>query len=138
MAGPEDYGFEANVIYSVLSYFRSVPIPNIIVSAHIVPIYGKEDPDNAFSNNIVVGEKLSVRDKIGANVGIYFDHVFRFRKKEGAYGRDQFLVQFKGGMCRTAYASLPEGEIDITGKNFYNEILLPYIKKEIPNEVLAS
>ena len=122
MSGPEDYGFEAQVTYGIMSFFRSVPIQNVIVSAHIVPIYGKADPENPYSENIVVGEKLSVRDKIGANIGIYFDHVFRFRKSEGSYGKEKFTVQFRGGLCRTAYESLPDGEIDITGINFYEKL----------------
>jgi len=129
MAGPEDYGFEAQVTYSLLSWFRSMPIPNIIVTAHVVPIYGKEDPGNPFSNNIVVGEKLSVRDKIGANVGIYFDHVFRFKKGEGAFQKEKYTVQFRGGLCRTAWDFLPDGEVDITGINFY-EKLMSYFSKE--------
>lgn len=139
MPGPEDYGFEAVVTYGIMSFFRSVPIPNIIVTAHVVPTYGKEDPNNPFSNSVITGEKLSVRDKIGANVGIYFDHVFRFRKTYSG-NAERFTVQFRSEIARTAYASLPNEEIDITGKNFYNEVLLPYIKKEIPNgkTVLAS
>lgn len=128
MSGPEDYGFEAQVTYSVLSFFRSVPIQNIIVSAHIVPTYGKKDPDNPYSENIVTGEKLSVRDKIAANVGIYFDHVFRFRKTMSA-NTEKFTVQFRSEIARTAYASLPNGELDITSKNFYNDVIMKYVKE---------
>jgi hypothetical protein len=128
MSGPEDYGFEAQVTYGILSFFRSVPIPNIIVSAHIIPTYGKADPNNPYSENIVTGEKLSVRDKIGANVGIYFDHVFRFRKTIGAYNKEKFTVEFRSQIARTAFTQLPEGEVDVTGKNFYSEIMMSYVK----------
>ena len=128
MPGPEDYGFEATFTYGMFSFFRSIPIQNIIVSAHVIPTYGKEDPDNPYSNNVVTGEKLSVRDKIGANIGIYFDHIFRFRKTFSA-NAEKFTVQFRSDIARTAYSGLPNGELDITGKNFYNEILGQYVKE---------
>lgn len=128
MAGPEDYGFEAQTTYSLMSWLRSMPIQNVIVSAHVIPVYGKADPSNPYSENIPIGEKLSVRDKIGANVQIYFDHIFRFRKYE-AGNFDKFTVQFQGGLCRTAWSFLPRGEIDITGRNFY-ELLMSYKPKE--------
>jgi hypothetical protein len=127
MAGPEDYGFEAQMTYNIMSWFRSVPVQNIIVSAHVVPVFGKEDPNNEYSNSIQIGEKLSVRDKIGANIGIYFDHVFQFRKSE-ENGKEKFWVKFRGELARTAFKELPEGWVDITGKNFYNDVLMHYAK----------
>lgn len=127
MVGPEDYGFEANMTYSIISTMRSLPISNVIISAHIVPVWGKEDPDNEYSNTVQIGEKLSVRDKIGANIGIYFDHVFRFRKI--GLDTERFTVQFRGGICRTAWDFLPNGEIDITKRNFY-EVLMGFVPKE--------
>lgn len=126
MPGPEDYGFEAQNTYSILSFLRSVPIPNIIVSAHIIDRYGKADSENPYADSVVVGEKLSVRDKIGENVGIYFDHVFRFDKKE-VNDKVSHYVKFRSAMARTAYEKLPDGEVDITGKNFY-EMMMGYVK----------
>ncbi|MGH7238789.1 MAG: hypothetical protein ACREHG_01855, partial [Candidatus Saccharimonadales bacterium] len=35
MPGPEDYGFEAQGIYQILAFLRSLPMKYIIVSAHI-------------------------------------------------------------------------------------------------------
>lgn len=128
MTGPEDYGFEANATYSILSYLRSLPIQNVIVSAHIVPIMGKEDPDNEYSNTIKIGEKLSVRDKIGANVGIYFDHCFRFMKTDDKQS-ERYWTRFRGQLEATAYKELPYGDVEITGKNFYNEVLMNYVKQ---------
>lgn len=129
MAGPEDYGVEATVTYSIVSFFRSIPIRNIIVSAHVIPTYGKEDPENPYSNSIPVGEKLSVRDKIGANTIIYFDHVFRFDKREVG-GKERFYVKFRGSQpYRTAYPWLPSGEHEWTGRNFY-EFMYSFRPKE--------
>ena len=131
MLGPADYGFEAQVTYDILSFFRSLPIPNVIVTAHIVDRYGKQigtdgKPDQ-YSESVVIGEKLSVRDKIGANVMVYFDHVFRFEKRLIG-SEERFFVQFRGDLARTSYAKLPNGEVDITGKNFY-ETMMNYVKQ---------
>jgi len=117
MPGPEDYGFEANGTYQYLAFLRSFPIPNIIVTAHIVDKFGKLNPEDKYSESIVVGEKLSIRDKIGTNVGIYFDHIFRFdRRMEG--GKEKFFVRFISDIACTSYRNLSPGEFDITGLNF--------------------
>lgn len=123
MAGPEDYGFEATNTYSILSFLRTIPVENIIVDAHIVDRFGKVDPENPFSESVVVGEKLSVRDKISENVMIYFDHCFRFNKYESA-GREKFVCRFRGDLpYKTAYSQLPMGDVDVTGINFYDNLM---------------
>jgi hypothetical protein len=95
-----------------------LPIQNIIVSAHIVDRYGKPPgANNEYADSVVIGEKLSLRDKISENVQIYFDHVFRFDREEIG-NRIQFTVKFWSDIARTSY-KLPEGKHDITGKNFY-------------------
>jgi len=127
MSGPEDYGFEAQATYDTLSYLRSVPIPNVIVTAHIIDRYGKLDPDNAFSESVIIGQKLSLRDKIAANIGIYFDHIFKFdRRMEN--GIEKFYVRFRDSIACTSYSQLDEREHDITGKNFY-EYMMGLIRK---------
>lgn len=80
LPGPGDYGFESKGISDVLAYFRSLPVQNVIVSAHTVERYGKLDPSNPYSESVPIGEKLSVRDKVGENSLIYFDHVFKFER----------------------------------------------------------
>lgn len=134
MAGPEDYGVEATVTYSILSFMRTVPIPNVIVSAHVIPVYGKTDPDDKYSATEVIGEKLSVRDKIAANSVGYFDHVFRFDRRLVG-NRIRHFVQFRTDLARTAYPWLPDGEQDWTGRNFY-EFMFSFKPKEITNEKL--
>lgn len=136
MSGPEDYGFEAQATYDLLSFLRSIPIKNVIVTAHVIEKYGKEDPENPFSNSIVVGEKLSLRDKISANIGIYFDHIFRFdRRMVGT--QERFFVQFRGPLACTSYAELPTGEFDITGKNFA-DFMRSYLKKSTFEKVAVE
>lgn len=135
MAGPEDYGFEATATYALMAFLRSLPIPNVIVTAHVTDRFGKADPTDPYSEKVVVGEKLSVRDKIGTNVMIYFDHIFRFDRR--MFGQNEnFYVQFRGDIACTSYAGLPPGEFDITGKNFY-EFMQEKIRSADPrsNEV---
>lgn len=128
MVGPEDYGIEANVTYSMFAYFRSLKIQNIIVSAHVVDKWGKEPGADPYADRVVVGEQLSVRPKIAENVGIYFDHCFRLEKKE-EFGNEKFYVKFRGAPpYKTAYKNLPGGEVDITGKNFY-ETMMGFVRQ---------
>lgn len=122
MPGPEDYGLEAQACYDYIAYLKSLPIPNVIVSAHIIDRYGKADPTNSYSESVVIGEKLSIRDKIGENIKTHFDHIFKF-ERVNINGADKFYVTFRGEIARTSYSQLPNGRYDITGKHFYNELM---------------
>lgn len=116
--GPDDYKFESTGTYSMLSFFRSLPVKNVIFTAHIIDRYGKEDPTNMLSPSIVVGEKLSIRDKLGANIPGVFDHIFRFERR--MIGQvPHFYVRFWSDLARTVYQDMPLGDQDVTGKNFY-------------------
>lgn len=128
MADPGDYGFEATNTYNILSCLRSIPGVNVFVSAHVVQKYGKTAPEDPYSPSVVIGEKLSLRDKISENIQIYFDHIFSFNKAEMSDGSVRHFVKFRGDMARTAYADLPNGEVDITGKSGY-EVVQSYITK---------
>ena len=133
MAGPEDYGFEATATSQVMAFLRSVPIKNVIVIAHVVDRFGKANPDDSYSESIVVGEKLSIRDKIAANSMIYFDHIFRFnRKMQG--NKERFYVRFKSDFACTSFQSMPDGEIEITGKPFY-PLMLSYANEGMTKAV---
>lgn len=121
MAGPEDYGFEATATYNILAFLRSLPV-NLIVTAHIVDRFGKADPNDKYSESIVIGQKLSIRDKIGANIGIYFDHIFEF-DREMMMGAEQFTFQARSNIATTSFKKLPVGKLDITGKNFYKRLM---------------
>jgi len=117
LPGPAHYGYEAEATYQVFDFLRSWPV-NIIVTAHEVDRYGKLDPSKEYSESVVIGKKLSVRDKIGANVLTYFNEIYEFSKED--YGNHiQHYVKFRGDLARTCYPQLPDGRVDITGKNFY-------------------
>lgn len=129
MAGPEDFGFENTNSQNIMAYLRAIPIPNIIVSAHIVDRYGlpiKVENDGTahevdYADRVIVGEKLSIRDKLAENIPVYFDHVFRF-DKDFVNNREKFKVQFRSDLARTSYGKLPN-EIDVTGKSFYDAMI---------------
>ena len=122
MPGPEDYGFEAQGTYQLIAFLRSLPIANVIVTAHVVEKYGKVDPDNPFSESVVIGEKLSLRDKIGVNIGIYFDNIFRFDRRMN--GNDEhFYARFRSDLANTSFKELPDGDVDITGQSFYSYMM---------------
>lgn len=122
MPDPGDYGFEAINISNLLACVRSIPGMNIIATAHVIDKYGKANPDDPYSEKVVVGEKLSLRDKIAENSGIYFDNCFRF-DKEMLGEREKYTVQFRSEIAGTSLANLPNGKHDITGKNFYQELM---------------
>lgn len=127
MAGPEDYNFESTGTMQVMAFLKSLPIQNVIVTAHIIDKFGKDptaDPNNMMAPNVVVGERLSVRDKLSANIPGMFDHVFRFERRVIG-NQNRVYVTFWSDLARSVYPNLPFGEVDITGKNFY-EVLSGY------------
>jgi hypothetical protein len=135
MPGPEDYGFESTGTNSFLSCLRSLPM-NIIVTAHVVDKYDKPRLQNGqkdtYAESVVVGEKLSLRDKISQNIAIYFDHIFRFDRRMVG-GAEHFFVEFIGDLACTSFVGLEPGEHDITGKNFWGYLMSlvgPQLEKE--------
>lgn len=122
--GPEDYGLEANASYDYISFLKSLPIQNILISAHYVDVFGKADPDDPYSANIVIGKKLSIRDKIGENILTHMDHVFEFERET-----NKFFVKFRGELARTAYEWLPDGRHEWTRRNFY-EFMMSWKEKK--------
>lgn len=121
MPGPEDFGAESNGVQGSLSHLRSLPFQNLIVTTHLMPMWAKQDPSNPMSPQVEVGEKLALRDKLAANIGIFFDHIFRFERRIVG-GIPRFFVRFHSDLACTSY-QLPVGEFDITGKNFYDFLM---------------
>lgn len=131
MAGPSDYGFESTGFDAYLSFLRSLPM-NVIVTGHLVDKYEKPKDDegktNPYGENVVTGQKLSLRDKIAANCTIYFDHIFEFTRKMSG-GKERFYVEFIGDIACTSFTGLTPGKHDITDKNFY-EFVMSKVKGE--------
>ncbi len=122
MAGPEDFGMQSSAMYDYVGFLKSLPIQNVILSAHLVDMYGfqkdEDDDDMPYAPKVVVGQKLSITDKIGENIQTSFSHVFKFERDQ-APKADKFFVTFRGGIACTSYDWLPYGRHDWTGKNFY-------------------
>ena len=115
MPGPQEYGYEAEATMQIFDYLRSLSC-HVIVTAHIVDRFGKLNKSEEYSETGVIGEKLTIRDKLGENILLYFDEVYRFSRSEDG---KRYSVEFHSDIAKTAYGSLPFGKVDITGKNFY-------------------
>ncbi len=135
MAGPADYGFESTGMDAYLSFLRSLPI-NVIMTAHVVDKFdkplitderGRQFKDQ-YAESIVVGEKLSLRDKIGANMSIYFDNIFRF-DRQMQRGEEKFYVEYVSDIACTSFPNLKPGKHDITNKDFY-EYTMELVKND--------
>ena len=137
IADYRDYNYEASAAYQFLNSLRSMMNrTNIIVTCHIAPRFGKPpmrdtkgeiehaidgtEIPNFLADNVEIGEKLSLRDKIEYNSLVFFDEVYRFEKRmEEVNGKmvSTFWVNFDTDLARSAIGL--KGEHDITGKNFY-------------------
>ena len=126
MAGPADYGFESTGFDAYLSFLRSLPL-NVIATAHVIDKFDKPYKDDGtkdtYAESIIVGEKISLRDKIAANCTIYFDHIFRFDRKM-LKGEEHFFVEFISDIACTSFLGLKPGKFDITGLNFYDFVMM--------------
>lgn len=137
MLGPEDYGLEAQATYGILANLKSLPVQNIILSAHLIDTYEKpkdeEGNELPYAASIINGQKLSVRDKIGVNMQAAVDHVFHF-ERETIGNADHFYCTFRGGIACSAYSWLPFGRIEWSGKNFY-DLMLSYKTKALASNL---
>jgi len=135
MSGPADFNYEQEAMMQVLDILRGLPC-HVIVNAHIIDKFGKEKRDEHgklldYQESQVVGEKLSIRDKLGENILLFFDEVYRFSRSQDGH---RHLVEFHSDVAKTAYSQLPWGKQDWTGKQFFpwwNEL----ISKETPMPV---
>lgn len=132
IAGPDDYKFQSSGIMQTIAYLRTIPIKNVIVTAHIVNRWGKrKDKDgkiiDAYGQSEIVGEQLALTDKIAETLPNSFDHVFRFEKVNTG-SKMKFTFEAQGELARSAYP-IPYGQIDITGQDFY-KVLMGYAKGE--------
>lgn len=122
LSGPKDYMFESQVTLQIFDYLRSMPC-NVIINGHLVNVWGKDpnakDKDGnvlEYQPDIIIGKELSIRHKLGENLLIYFDEVYEFEKSEDG---KKHTVRFRSSVGRTVY-DFPNGQVDITGKRFYD------------------
>lgn len=126
MAGPSDYSFQSTGILQTVAYLKSLPIKNIIVTAHVVGKWGKRkdvagkiiDP---YGPSELIGEQLCLTDKLAETLPSSFDNVFRFEKVDVGYATKYFF-EGEGELARNTYG-IPYGRNDITNKDFYKLLM---------------
>lgn len=126
MAGPAEYGFQSTGMLSSMAFLRSLPIPNIIVTAHIVARYGrKKNADgeivDPYGPTEIIGEALALTDKLSESLPSSFDNVFKFEKIDTGRA-SKYIFEADGELARNWYG-IKYGPIDITGKDFYKTLM---------------
>ena len=134
MAGPSDYSFQSTGLYQTIAFLRSLPIKNIICTAHIVNRWGKrKDADgkvlDPYGPSEIIGEQLVLTDKLAESLPSSFDNVFRFEKVDNGY-EERFYVEGRGELARNTYG-MTYGRKDITNKSFY-DFLMEGVKSQQP------
>jgi hypothetical protein len=127
MSGPEDYKFQSTGIIQTLAHLKTLPIPHILASAHIIPRW-IPDPKNKYGDKIESGERIDVTDKLAEKIPSMFDNVYRFDRD----GQQVIFQAWFGDLARSVYP-IPAGNHDVSGKNFYQ-----YIQQWIPKKETAS
>lgn len=125
---PADYKYLYSVLREFMDEMKTYPV-NFILSAHTMDRYGKDPNDeNEYAENIVLGEKLVNTDRMGEILQVHFGEVYRFEKRMLGI-EPRHYVKFRTDVAKTMFMSLPNGEVDITRKNFY-EVWSSYINKQ--------
>lgn len=122
VSGPDDYRFQSSGIVQILSFLRSLPIPNIIVTAHVVNKWGRKKDQNGkvldpYGPSEIIGEQLALTDKVAETAPTPFDNVFKFEKVDGG-SQMNYFVEMEGELTRNTFGA-PYGNHNITKVNFY-------------------
>ena len=125
VSGPADYKYEAEGMREFMSLLKGLNSGifhvkiNQIFTAHIIPLWGKPEKDGkeqAYAENVIVGSRIFLRDKILASIGTVFDEVYEFKKDS----KNRHLVQFNGELARSVLIPNDVKVYDITDLNFYD------------------
>lgn len=118
MSGPSDFNFEVTGLKQIIDYLHILPC-NVIVSGHIIDKWGKpKGPKGSeYAPNIVVGDKICLRDQTGEFLLSCFSNVFLF-SREVESGVMHYFVEFATDTAKNVFG-IPPGRFDITGKAFY-------------------
>jgi len=144
-----DYGYEATAFKQVMDTLRGLNRHfNVIVTSHIIARFDKPDLRDSRGNvvkasdgesvkavvadQVEVGEKLVLSNKIAEMAKVYFNEVYRFEKVHAPGDTDsKFTVEFDTDLARSARGF--SGKVDITGKDFYE-----YWKEQIAKQVKVA
>lgn len=119
---PDDHNYAASIMREMF-YEYLLPLRcNIIVTAWIVDEYAP-DPASPYLPQIVSGQKLNTTPKQSQSIPGMFDEVWLFEKEELPGKKIRHKVYFQSALAKTSIPALAaKGSLDITGKNFYNEV----------------
>lgn len=134
MADPADYGFQSMAIKNTIAFLKSLGGVHIMVLGHVVDRYGKpknkEGEVDPYAESVVVGSKLSLTDKLSAEVPSGFNNIWEFSKEEN--GNDvNYFVRFRSDIARTTFPKLPNGYVNITRMNFYEYLMRTGIDAQV-------
>jgi hypothetical protein len=126
IGGPSDYMFQSTGMIQTIAYLKSLPIPNIIVTAHVVNRWGKRKDESGkildpFGPSEVIGEQLSLTDKLAETLPSSFDNIFRFEKVDNGYSL-KFYFEGEGELARNTF-NLGYPRIEITKTDFYQSLM---------------
>jgi|GEM_PF-4212724 hypothetical protein len=129
---PADYNYASQCFHILFyNYFTHFTKCNVFLSGWTVDRW-IDDPnsDNQYAPQIISGTQLLATNKIAAEIPGYFDEIWEFDKIETGKSKDpvQFVVKFRSALAKTSIPNLPNGNVDITSKNFKN-VLFDLIEK---------
>jgi len=130
--GMDDFKFRFNGINNIIAFLKTIAIPNIIVTAHVVNKWGKlRDKETGevidqYAENVIVGEQVNLVESLAETLPSSFDNIFYFRKDDTG---KRFTFEAHGELARTAYHGIPYGKLDVTGKSFYDTLQKDYVSK---------
>lgn len=128
MLDPSDYNYGSmgfrQLIYQYMHPMTQAGV-NFIVSGWLMdkwvkPKIDRENGITEYSPKEVDGQKLVAPQQLSEEIPGYFNEVYEFKKFEATSTIIQHKVKFNGDFAKTALP-LPNGEIDVTKKSFYNE-----------------
>jgi hypothetical protein len=124
MVDPSDYNF-MSMAFRQIQFLYAMPLAelgiNVIFSGHLADKWVKPAPNEALGITVYspaerAGQKLLGPAQLGEEIPGYFDEVYEFSRIE--LGQDnRYYAKFSGDFAKTSYPI--KGEIDITGKSFY-------------------
>ena len=124
---PDDYNYGKRAFHILFyHYFTHFTKCNIFLSGWTTDRWVKDpNAESAYAPQIVNGSMLLATNKIASELPGYFDEIWEFDKEDSGAATKPVLhsVKFRSGLAKTSIPQLPNGKVDITGKNFKNELL---------------
>lgn len=123
---PDDYNYGKRAFHILFyHYFTYFTKCNIFLSGWTTDRWGKDpNAESPYAPQIPIGTMLLATNKIASELPGYFDEIWQFDKTETGAKLNplKYTVKFRSDLAKTSIPQLPNGEVDITGKNFKSEL----------------